>query len=116
MANDEKTIQFSIELWHIMNLLDKMCSKFDLDEQRKFSSQIKWFKKKTEDYLKGIGLSFADFQPSMAFDAGMPINPLNIGDFKSEDELFIEQVLEPAILCGGQVVKQGTVILKKGQL
>lgn len=116
MANDEKTIQFSVELWHIINLLDKMCSKFDLDEQRKFSSQIKWFKKKTEEYLKDSGISFTDFQPGMAFDAGMPINPLNIGDFNSEDELFIEQVLEPAIMYGEQIVKQGTVILKNGQL
>ena len=110
---DEKQIQFAVEVWRLVKLTGKMLSKIDLDEQRKYISQIDWFSKKATEFFRRQGISFANFEVGMPFDAGLPLNPVNIGDFKAEDDLYIEQVLEPAILCGEKVVKQGIVVLGK---
>lgn len=112
-AVDEKQIQFAVEVWRLAKLTNKMLSKIDLDEQRKYVGQLDWFNKKATEFFQAQGITFANFQVGMPFDAGMPLNPVNIGDFNAEDELYIEQLLEPVILYEGKVVKQGTVVLGK---
>ena len=110
---DEKQIQFAVEVWRLAKLTNKMLSKIDLDEQRKYVGQLDWFNKKATEFFQAQGITFANFQVGMPFDAGMPLNPVNIGDFNAEDELYIEQLLEPVILYEGKVVKQGIVVLGK---
>lgn len=110
---DEQDIQFAIEVWRLAKLTKKMLSKIDLDEQRKYVGQLDWFNKKASDFFQRKGISFADFQAGMPFDAGMPLNPINISNFNAEDDLYIEQLLEPVILCNGKVVKRGTAVLGK---
>lgn len=110
---DEKQIQFAVEVWRLAKLTNKMLSKIDLDEQRKYVGQLDWFNKKATEFFQEQGIAFANFQKGMPFDVGMPLNPVNIGDFNADDDLYIEQLLEPVILCEGKVVKQGTVVLGK---
>ena len=110
---DEKQIQFAVEVWRLAKLTSKMLSKIDSDEQRKYGGQLDWFNKKATEFFQEQGITFANFQIGMPFDAGMPLNPVNIGDFNAEDDLYIEQLLEPVILFEGKVVKQGTVVLGK---
>ena len=47
------------------------------------------------------------------FDPGMAATPLNIEDFDEEDSLIVDQMLEPIIMGKAQLVKTGTVVLKK---
>lgn len=110
---DEGDIQFAVEVWRLAKLTNKMLSKIDLDEQRKYVGQLDWFNKKASDFFQRKGISFANFQAGMPFDAGMPLNPINISSFNVEDDLYIEQLLEPVILCEGKVVRRGAAILGK---
>ena len=47
------------------------------------------------------------------FDAGLPLTPINLADFASDENLFVESMLEPTIKLAGsaQVIRLGTAIL-----
>jgi hypothetical protein len=111
-VTNDSFVEFIIEVWRLPKIFKKLIAKQDYDEQQKYISQFNWFNKKALDFLHGEGLSFPEYE-NMPFDAGMPLTPINIGDFSSEDELVIEQVLEPVIMKDGKIIKTGTAILKK---
>ena len=48
-----------------------------------------------------------------AFDPGIAATPLNIEDFGPGDELEIDTMIEPIIMCGGELVRMGSVTLRK---
>lgn len=47
------------------------------------------------------------------FNEGMAAIPLNIDDFKTEDKLKVEQMLEPLIMKNGMIKKQAIINLIK---
>ena len=51
-----------------------------------------------------------------SFDIGMAVSALNIGDFEPDDELIVDQMLEPIVMGPDGLKKQGTVMLKKEKL
>lgn len=112
-SNNTVTLtDFAVEIWRLPKMLRKLVAKLDLDEQQKYVSQFNWFNKKAIDFLQSEGISIAEFE-GLPFDAGIPIKPINIGDFSPDDELVIEQILEPVIMQNGKIIKTGSAILKK---
>jgi hypothetical protein len=109
---NDNFIEFVVEIWRLPKFFKKLIAKQDLEDQQKYTSQFNWSNKKFQNFFQQIGFSFPEFE-GMPFDAGMPLTPINLSDFSSEDELIIEQVLEPVIMGGGKIIKTGTVILKK---
>ncbi len=109
---DAALAEFAIEIWRLPKLLDKLISRLDYDEQNKYHSQFAWFNKKAIEYLYSTGMTIASLD-KMPFDVGMPVTPINIGDFDKDDELVIDQVLEPVIMQNGKIIKTGSVLLKK---
>lgn len=47
------------------------------------------------------------------FDPGMAATPLNLEEFKPDDTLIVDQMLEPIIMGPDGVVRTGTVTLRK---
>ena len=47
------------------------------------------------------------------FEAGLPILPINLGDFCANDVLFVEVMMEPMIKVAdtAEIVKKGAVVL-----
>ncbi|HNY25043.1 MAG TPA: hypothetical protein PKJ33_00640 [Alphaproteobacteria bacterium] len=113
-TGNDKFLEFIVEIWRLPKLFKKLIAKQDYSEQQKYVSQFNWFNKKALDFLQSEGLSFPEYE-DMPFDVGMPLTPINIGDFSSEDELVIEQILEPVIMKGDKIIKAGTAILKKAE-
>jgi hypothetical protein len=109
---DDNFVEFIVELWRLPKMFNKLIGKMDLDEQKRYNSQFAWFNKKAIEFIqnKGIVISAPEGMP---FDVGMPVTPLNIADFDKNDELIIDQVIEPVIMHNEKILKTGTVTLKK---
>jgi hypothetical protein len=105
-------INFAVEIWRLPKMLNKLIAKIDLDEQKKYVNQFNWFNKKAIEFFQSESISISSLE-GMPFDVGMPVDPINIGDFTKDDELIVEQVLEPVILQNGKILKTGSVILRK---
>ena len=83
------------------------------EEQKRHKSQLTWFFKKADEFIANSGFSFVAC--GGIYDLGLPYTPLNLSDFNKDDQLVIDQIVEPAVMFDGKVVKTGTVLLKKAE-
>lgn len=84
----------------------------DAGESGRYISQLRYFQKKVEESLDASGLKLVNVE-GQPFDPGMAASALNIGDFGPDDQLFVDQMVEPIIMGTEGLKKQGTVILRK---
>ena len=103
-----------IESWRFSRVFERLLTKLDAGEQNRHRGQFRWFLKKMEEGLEKAGLRIVNVEGQL-FDPGMAATPINIDEFESEDELIVEQMLEPIIMGSDGVVKTGTVTLRKVQ-
>lgn len=113
MNNDtllESLVSIASELFRFQHVFEKATGKLGVDDQVKYMSQFAWFSKKVNKALDQAGLKLLNFE-GQQYDPGMAVTPLNIDDFEPEDELFVQQMVEPTVMRGSNVYKIGTAVL-----
>lgn len=105
-------IDVSIESWRFARVFARVLSKLDAGEAPRHVNQLRYFQKKLDDSLDALGLKIVNLE-GQSYDPGMAISPLNIGDFGPEDQLVIEQMVEPVVMGPEGLVKSGTAMLAK---
>ena len=110
---DRRTlIDLSIESWRFAKLFSRVLSKLDANDASRYVSQVRYFVKKLEDSLDAVGLKFVNLEGEQ-YDAGMAVTALNIGDFEEQDQLVVDQMVEPVLMGQDGLVKAGTAMLRK---
>ena len=63
---------------------------------------------------KAVDLNIPNYE-GVNYDAGLPIQALNVDEFTKEDDIIIKQVIEPPIInaVNGNAIRFGSVILAK---
>ena len=107
---ENSLISIALELFRVTGVFEKVTEKLKMDEQNRYGRQFAWFTKRTSKALEDAGLHIVDMHGQI-YDPGMAVIPLNLEDFAPDDILYVQQTMEPTILCHGTVVKTGTVIL-----
>jgi hypothetical protein len=90
-------------------------NKLEEREAARYVNQLRYFQKKIDENLAAVELKFVNIE-GQSFDIGMAVTALNIGDFEPDDELIVDQMLEPIVMGSNGLKKQGTVMLKKVEL
>ncbi len=109
----EQNLDFILELYNAPKLFKKLLGHLSPDEQKRYMGQINWFVKKCNDFITKSGYSF--IVPEGVYDVGIAATPLNLSDFDKDEELLIDQVIEPIVMFQGNVVKSGVVLLKSAK-
>ena len=109
---EQSLIDISVESWRFMRLFSRVVSKLDAGEANRYVNQLRYFQKKVEESLDASGLKFVNVE-GQPFDPGMAASALNIGDFSPDDQLLVDQMVEPIIMGPEGLRKQGTVMLRK---
>jgi hypothetical protein len=109
---EKSLIDIAVESWRFSRLFARVLNKLDAGESSRYMNQLRYFQKKMEENLDLSGLKFVNVE-GQAFDPGMAVSALNIGDFEPEDILFVDQMVEPIIMSANGLKKQGTVMLRK---
>ena len=109
---ERSLIDVAVESWRFTRLFSRVVSKLDAGEAARYVNQLRYFKKKVEESLDASGLKIVNVE-GQPFDPGIAASALNIGDFGPDDELLIDQMVEPIIMGPEGLRKQGTVMLRK---
>ena len=82
---------------------------------QRFLSRLHWYEQTLPQIVSAVGISIRGDKElvGVKYDPGMAEIPLNIDEFSENDELLIEQVLEPTIIGINGVLKAGTVMLRR---
>ena len=114
-ANDQleqSLIDVAVESWRFARLFSRVVNKLDAGESTRYVNQLRYFQKKVEESLEASGLKIVNVE-GQPFDPGIAASALNIGDFGPDDELLVDQMVEPIIMGPEGLRKQGTVMLRK---
>jgi hypothetical protein len=121
MANEENSaydqlerslVEVAIESWRFSRLFSRIVAKLDAGEAAKYVNQLRYFQKKVVENLEAGGFKLVNVE-GQPFDNGMAVSAVNIGDFEPEDQLIVDQMVEPIIMGPEGLRRQGTVMLRK---
>ena len=109
---EQSLLDIAVESWRFSRLFARVVNKLDAGEAGRYVNQLRYYQKKVEDSLSASGFKQVNVEGQL-FDPGMAVTALNVGDFGPDDELIVDQMLEPIILDQDGLKKQGTVMLRK---
>lgn len=80
--------------------------------QKKSFNQVARFEKHLNSTLDALNLSVIDFTGE-EFEDGLPILPINLGDFDANDVLFVEMMMEPTVKVANttEIIRKGAAVL-----
>jgi hypothetical protein len=108
-------ISMVTESWRFSRLFYRLVGKLDAGEGSRYVNQLRYFLKKLEENTSDAGMKLVNVE-GQAFETGMAATPLNISDFSPDDQLMVDQMIEPIIMGTNGLKKEGTIMLRKVQL
>ena len=108
-------IDVAVESWRFARLFGRMLTKLDAGENARYANQYRYFLKRLEESIEGAGMHLVNVEGQL-YDPGMAIKTLNIEDFKPDDRLLVDQMIEPIIMGKEGVIRSGSVMLRKAEL
>ena len=102
----------AIESWRLSKSFERLLLKSDPMEQRKYKSKLSWFNKKLTETLEEANLKFINLE-NQKYDTGAAVTAINLDDFQPDDDLEIDQMIEPIVMSNEGVLRVGTVVLRK---
>ena len=102
----------AIESWRLSKSFERLLTKSDPMEQRKYKSKLSWFNKKLNETLEEANLKFINLE-NQKYDTGAAVTAINLDDFQPDDDLEIDQMIEPIVMSNEGVLRAGTVVLRK---
>ena len=102
----------AIESWRLSKSFERLLIKSDPMEQRKYKSKLSWFNKKLNETLEEANLKFINLE-NQKYDTGAAVTAINLDDFQPDEDLEIDQMIEPIVMSNEGVLIAGTVVLRK---
>lgn len=114
--NVDVIVEFIVEEYRFLKSYVSLMGKLMKDELPKYTSVYNFHINKINEIMEKKNLRIVDLVGKL-YDDGLSVNPLNLEDFDKNDNLIIEQVLEPLIVSvtDGKIIKRGTVMLTRAK-
>jgi hypothetical protein len=113
-AIERSVVDLAIESWRFQKLFARALTKLDAGESLRFANQHRYFIKRVEECLADAGFRLVNIE-GQAYDPGAAVTALNVSDFSAEDDLVIDQMIEPVVMSKSGLIRAGTVILRKAK-
>ena len=107
-------VDITIESYRIVKIFEHILHKLDSREQVRVQGQLSWFNKKIDEIISNTKLEIINLE-GQRYDVGMAATPLNIEEFDQNEDLLVQQMIEPIIMSEGSIIKTGTMILGRTQ-
>lgn len=111
-AATDELVKIAIESWRFGRIFEKTAAKLEGTERERCMNQLSSFNKKIENSLEALGLRMVNIEGT-PFDPGIAATPSNIEDFKADDELVVDRMIEPIIMGKDGLIRVGRVTLRK---
>jgi hypothetical protein len=109
---ERSMIDLAVGSWRFSRLFLRVVDKLDASEAKRYGSQSRYFAKTIEDSLSANELKLVNVE-GLPFDPGMPVTALNAADFGVDDELVVDQMIEPIVMGAEGLKRVGTVMLRR---
>ncbi|HZG20809.1 MAG TPA: hypothetical protein VE092_12385 [Herbaspirillum sp.] len=105
-------IDVAVEGWRFARLFGRLLAKLDVSEAPCYANQARYYHKKIVDGLESFGLRIVNLE-GQSYDPVMAVSALNVTDFVPDDQLIVDQMVEPVVMVPDGLVRGGIVLLAK---
>jgi hypothetical protein len=105
-------IDTAVEGWRFSRLFLRVAAKLDAGDATRYANQLRFFQRRLEENLEAAGFSLVDVE-GRPYDPGIAASALNIGDFSPDDDLLVDQMVEPIIMSQDGIKRTGTVTVRR---
>ena len=113
-AMQKALIDMAIDGWKFSKLFSRVLAKLEAGETTRYVSQLQYFSERLQSNLDLAGIRLVNLE-GHPFDSGVAASALNVGDFAPDDELVVDQMVEPIIMGPEGLLRSGTIMLRKVQ-
>ena len=110
----DSVISLAIESWKFSRTFKSLLQNINVIEQKKYLGKLSWYEKKIEDYLTTMQINLVNLEGEK-YDIGIAATAINLGEFKNDDELFVDKMIEPVVMVNNELHKAGTLLVKRAQ-
>lgn len=100
--------RLAVEHWRLIRALIRASGGLDERNAGRLQAQARYAERQLEITLEGANLTLAFFDGEL-FEAGLPVDAINIDDFQPEDTLIVDTTVEPTVVAEGRVILVGRV-------
>ena len=111
----QSLIDIAVESWRFSRLFSRLLDKLDAGESSRYVNQHRFYLKRLDENLIQAGIRLVNVE-GQVYDTGMAATALNAEDFDPDDNLVVDQMLDPIIMGEEGLVRTGTVILRRVEL
>lgn len=108
----ESLAELAVSSWKLGRMAIRLLEKLDASEIPKNRSQVLWLTRSLEKSLDALRVNVVDTQGQL-YDPGMAVTPLNIDDFNANEQLVVDQMVEPIVMGPAGLIRSGTVLLRR---
>ncbi|TXN77968.1 hypothetical protein FV234_23260 [Methylobacterium sp. WL8] len=105
-------LDLALEGWRFQKLFARAMTKLDAGEALRFANQHRYFVRRIGESLQSVGIRLENVEGE-PYDAGSAVTAINIADFEPDDELVVDQMIEPIVMNAAGLLRPGTVTLRK---
>jgi hypothetical protein len=105
-------LDLALESWRFQRLFLGALAKLDADDAARFASQHRYFVRRVSECLAAAGLRFVTLEGE-PYLTGTAAHAVNMDEFGPDDELVVDQMIEPIVMSAAGLLRPGTVLLRK---
>jgi hypothetical protein len=111
-SSDAPLLDLALESWRFQRLFLRALAKLDAGETARFASQHSYFVRRLEECLSAAGLRFVTLE-GQPYVTGTAARAVNMAEFGPDDDLVVDQMIEPIVMSATGLLRPGTVLLRK---
>jgi hypothetical protein len=113
-SSDAALLNLALESWRFERLFLRALAKLEVEQAARFASQHRYFVRRLEECLAAAGLRFVTLEGE-PYVTGTAARAVNIAEFGPDDDLVVDQMIEPIVMSATGLLRPGTVLVRKAE-
>lgn len=111
-SSDAPLLNLALESWRFERLFLRALAQLEAEQAARFASQHRYFVRRLEECLAAAGLRFVTLEGE-PYITGTAARAVNIAEFGPDDDLVVDQMIEPIVMSAAGLLRPGTVLVRK---
>lgn len=114
VTGDPSTVlaELAVESWRFAKDYRRLVLKLDANEQNRFANKLNYFIQRLQACLAEGGLTLVSLE-GQPYEMGIAADVLNLDDYSSDEDLIIDQMIEPVIMGPDGIVRTGKAMVRR---
>jgi hypothetical protein len=111
-SSEASLLDLALESWRFQRLFLGALARLDAGEAARFASQHRYFVRRVDECLAAAGLRFVTLEGE-PYVTGTAARAVNMAEFGPDDDLVVDQMIEPIVMSASGLLRPGTVLLRR---